>query len=250
MLAQSSMVALLLLACGGSPAGPGTPPPAPPPPPVAGAMRVLMVGNSLTSTGDVPYLVAEMAAQAGEPRPVVHSVTYANFSLEDHWQGGGARNLLRTGAYDVLVMQQGPSTAPASADHLLEWSGRWADEARGVGTRPALYAVWPPDGGDLNAGITHYTNAAAAKGAALFPVSHAWRIAWQATPAPALYGPDRFHQGPDGAWLAALVICAMLFDRPVADFPNILPNQISPAMAATLRTAASQAVAQFGRPGN
>ena len=250
MLSRYSVVALLLLACGGSPSGPGTPPPPPPPPPVDGAMRVLLIGNSLTSTGDVPYLIAEMAALAGEPRPVVHSVAYANFSLEDHWQGGGALNLLRTGDYDVLVMQQGPSTAPASADHLLEWSGRWVDEARGLGTRPAIYAVWPPEGGDQDAGITNYTNAAAAKGAGLFPVSHAWRIEWQATPKPALYGPDRFHQGPDGAWLAALVICAMLFDRPAADFPNVLPNQISSTTAATLRSAATQAVAQFGLPGN
>lgn len=206
-----------------------------------------MIGNSLTYTWDVPGLVAEMAARSGAPRPHVQSFAYANYALEDHWENGPALGALRSGRYHVLVMQQGPSTLPSSYGYLLDWSGRWADEARRVGTRPALYAVWPPDGGDLDAGITNYTSAAAINAAGLFPVSHAWRLAWQGTPRPELYGPDRFHQGPDGAWLAALIIVAMIYDRPVTDFPNIMPDRIPPDIEAVLRAAATTAIAYHGR---
>lgn len=205
-----------------------------------------MIGNSLTYTWNVPELVAEMAARAGEPRPVIRAVTYPDFSLEDHWNGGEALELLRTGRFDVIVMQQGPSTMAASQANLLEWSRRWVDEARRVGTRSALYAVWPPKGGDLDAAIASYLNAAVATGSALLPVSHAWRLAWQDTQRPPLHGPDNFHPGPDGAWLAALVIVAMLFDRPVADFANILPERIGAESERVLRSAATAAITTHG----
>lgn len=246
---------LALLACAGSPAGPGggpdipPPPPAPPPPPPPGnQLRVLMLGNSLTYTWDVPGLVAEMAAQAGLVRPHIRSIAEPNFALEDHWEAGAALGTLRAGKYHVVVMQQGPSTLASSGDHLRQWARRWADEARTHGTSPAVYAVWPPAGGNLDAGITHYTLAATESGAALFPVAQAWRLAWADYPRPALYGPDQFHQGPDGAWLAALVIVAMLYDRPVSDFANVMADRIPQEIETVLRRAAKEAIRLYGRP--
>lgn len=250
MCCRLAPIFLVLLACAGTPTVPGTDPDVPPPtaPTPDGALRVLMIGNSLTYTWDVPGLVAEMAARAGLPRPQIRSIAEPNAALEDHWEAGTALGALRTGAYDVIVMQQGPSTLASSGAHLREWIRRWSDEARQRGTTPAVYAVWPPAGGNLDAGIAHYTEAATTSGAALFPVAQAWRLAWQDHPRPMLYGPDQFHQGPDGAWLAALVIVAMLHDRPVSSFANLLTDRIPAETEAVLRRAATEAIRQYGRP--
>jgi hypothetical protein len=208
-----------------------------------------MLGNSLTFSWDVPGLLAQMAAAAGELRPVVTAITGPLATLESHWTSGRGLGPLRTGTYDVLIMQQIPPDNPDAYGFLLEWSGIWADEARRFPTRPFIYAVWPPEGGELDVAITNSTLAANAKSMGLLPVAHAFRIAAQASPAPPIYGLDGYNPSPHGAWLAALVMCAMLFDRPVADFPNVLTDRISPAEEAILRSAATQAVAQFGLPG-
>lgn len=238
---------LLLGGCGNTSPTDQSPPP--PPPPAPGALQVLMLGNSLTYSWGIPGLIADMAAQAGEPRPRVTAVTGPFASLESHWTGGAGLGPLRTGDYDVLIMQQIPPDNDNSYAFLLDWSGVWADEARSVATRPFIYAVWPPEGGALDAAITNSTRAANAKSMGLLPVAHAFRIAARATQVPPVYGLDGYNPGPHGAWLAALVMCAMLFERPVADFPNVLTDRITPAEEAILRSAAAQAVAQFGLPG-
>jgi hypothetical protein len=239
---------LLIGGCGGS--SPTEPAPPPPPPPPPGTLQVLMLGNSLTYSWDIPGLLADMAAGAGELRPVVTAITGPFASLESHWTSGAGLGPLRTGTYDVLIMQQIPPDNDDAYGFLLDWSSIWADEARRFPTRPFIYAVWPPEGGALDVAITNSTRAANAKSMGMFPVAHAFRIAAQASPAPPIYGLDGYNPSPHGAWLAALVMCAMLFDRPVADFPNVLTDRITAAEATVLRAAAAQAVAQFGLPGN
>ncbi len=249
MSCRTSLAFLVLAAtaCSGTATTPQPTPPPPPPPP--GTLQVLFLGNSLTYTWDIPGMVATMAAAAGELRPVATSVTGPTATLESHWVSGVGLGPLRSGRYDVVVMQQFPPDNPNAADDLFDWSGRWADEARQQQVRPFIYAVWPPEGGALDIAITNSTAAANAKSMGLFPVAQAFRIAAAATPSPRLYGNDGYNPGPDGAWLAALVLTSMLYERSVADFPNVLADRITPADEAVLRAAASQAIAQFGLPG-
>lgn len=246
MLRIATVAAAALLACS---AGPGvvTPPPPPPPPPASATIRLFFIGNSLTFSYNIPGLVKEMITTASGNEPLVVSSTYANYALEDHWNGGSARSLIKAQPLDRVIMQQGPSTLPESGVELTKWSKTWSDEARRYGIRPGIYVVWPPKGGNLDAGIANHEAAATAANAALYPVGEAWREAWIVDPALPLYGPDQFHPGPHGSWLAALIISAMVLDRPVADFPNLFPTEISATQAETMRAAASKAIALYGR---
>ncbi|MEP6590854.1 MAG: hypothetical protein ABJC19_06710 [Gemmatimonadota bacterium] len=237
---RSLTAALLVFGCASSPTSPTAPPP-------VGAARVLFLGNSLTYTWDVPALVKAMADAAGRADLTVKSVTYDSYALEDHWSFGTGKGELQSGAYDFVVMQQGPSTLASSGINLTQWASTWSDEARRVGTQPGLYVVWPPAGGNLDAGIANYESAASSAKAALYPVGEAWREAWRRDPTMPLYGPDQFHPGQHGAWLAALVIVAVVLDRPVADFPNTFPVQITPIQEQRLREAATLAIARYAR---
>ena len=207
-------------------------------------LRVLFVGNSLTATNDLPATVAGLAADAGR-RPVeTRMVAPGGVSLEEHWRSTGARQALEDGPWDAVVLQQGPSTLPASRAHLRTWTRRWADEVRAQGARPALLGAWPEaERRDaFPVAIASHAGAATASEATLLPVAAAWRAAWRRDPGLELYGPDGFHPSELGTQLAALVVYAGLTG---AD-PEKLPLEVDVDIAPVLRAAAAEALAATG----
>jgi hypothetical protein len=204
-------------------------------------LRVLFVGNSLTATNDLPGRVAGLAAAAGK-RLEYEEITFGGFSLEDHWNQGDARAAIATGGWDVVIMQQGPSALPESQVDLRLWAVRFADEARAVGTRPALLTVWPENyrRPALSDVIVSYRSAAEAAGAQLFPAGEAWHAAWDCNARLPLYGPDGFHPSALGTYAAALVVYGRLFKAPLLDAS--LRRGVKPKTARLLQAAAARAL--------
>jgi len=195
-------------------------------------LRVLFVGNSLTAANDLPALVHALAAVSAGPAIETGAVTPGGYALEDHWANGEARRALDSGDWDVVVLQQGPSSLPDSRANLVEWSKRWADDARAHGVRPALLTVWPEQyraSYALPDVIRSYRAAALESGALLLPAGAAWRLAQQKTPKLRLYGPDGFHPSPLGSYLAAIVVYAGL----TGHVPAGLPAALGDARAST-----------------
>ena len=219
----------VLLGCAS--AGAADPPP----------LRVLFVGNSLTQWNDLPGRVAGLAAATG--RQLEHGeVIFGGFSLEDHWHQGDARAAIATGHWNVVIMQQGPSALPESQVDLRLWATRFADEARAVGTRPALLTVWPesyrrPALSDV---IVSYRGAADAAGAQLFPAGEAWHAAWDCNARLKLYGPDGFHPSALGTYVAALVVYGRLFKAPLLEAS--LRRGLNPKTARLSQAAAARSL--------
>jgi hypothetical protein len=220
----------------------------PPPPPVAGGgQRLLFVGNSLTYTWNVPQLVRTLAVAAGKTSPVIVARTTANYALEDHWNEGTVQRDLREGDYDVVIVQQGPSTLTSSGDHLTQWVRAFSIAATAAGTRVGVFAIAAPMGADFEAGIANYRAAADLSATAFYPASQAWLDAWQLNEAIPLYGADGFHPSRHGAALGAMVIAALIFEIDPATMPNLFPEFISETEIAQLRLAADQAIRRDGR---
>jgi len=240
--------ALLALACAsvGDVVTPGPILPGPPPP-TGGGLRLLFVGNSLTYTNNVPSLVRQLAVAAGKGTPVVISRTAGNAGLEDHWLEGTVRSDLKNGDYDVMIMQQGPSTLAASGENLTHWSRIFAAEAVKYGTRPGLYAVAAPVGGNYEGGMANYRAAAEATQSAFYPASYAWKLAWDEEPRLGFYGQDGFHPSAAGAFMSAMVIAAVVFEIDPASMPNLIPGSITEADVAVMRRAVAKAVLEQGR---
>lgn len=196
---------------------------------VAAPLRVLFLGNSLTAGNDVPGLVQAMAQLQGVDLQfsAVHPGGYA---IEDHWRDGH-QALLRTGDYDVLVLQQGPSTLPESQAHLRQWTITWAAEARRFGTRPALYMIWPvrTQANGFALVSQSYRNAADAADAVVFPAGEAWQAALRADPSVRLYSNDDLHALPAGSFLAAMVIARGLVSLDPARVPASVHGLTIPA---------------------
>ena len=209
---------------------------------------VLFVGNSLTYANDLPEMVRALALASGETLRV-GMVANPDWSLEDHWNGGGARSAIRRG-WDVVVLQQGPSSLPESRALLIDYTRRFAGEIRAAGATPALYAVWPSlsRSGDFDRASESYRLAAADVGGTLLPAGEAWRAAWRVDPALALYSPDGLHPSVAGTYVAALVIYARLRNRSPVGSPSTLTLRsgavvrIDPAQAEVLQHAAEAAI--------
>lgn len=230
------VLALLLGGCGSGTA------------PVEGVLRVLFIGNSLTYTNDLPVLVAQLAASTGGAVTLdVRDVSQSGFALEDHWNLPATMDVLNQGGWDVVVLQQGPSSLPESQANLRQWSTTFAERVRALGGRPALYMVWPESTrlAAFDAVRDSYRAAAEAAGAELYPAGEAWRAAWRADPDLPFYGPDGFHPSTLGSYLAALTIFHGLARRPVVGLPA--PG-FDPQVAALLQRAAEEASAAFGIP--
>jgi hypothetical protein len=207
---------------------------------------VLFIGNSLTYINDLPAMVAALAAANGQPALTTKMVAFADFGLPDHWdegQQGEARTAIREG-WDVVVMQQGPSSRPENRAILVDYAKRFAEEIRAAGGHPALYAVWPAEENiaDLHRAAAAYAEAARAVDGLLMPVSVAWQLAWQRDPCLALYS-DGLHASPAGTLLAALVIYQQLYGAA----PSVVPSEIAAVPNAgltVLQAAATDAAVQ------
>lgn len=227
------LLALALAACSAAdPADPGP----------GDGFNVLFVGNSLTATNDLPGVVAALVPSLdGEP---VHvgTLAFPNVSLEDHWALGHAGAEIATGRWDVVVMQQGPSSLPENQARLATWVGRFAEHARAQGARPAVLMVWPPEGDDarFEAVVSGYAAAAADSDALLFPAGAAWRLARDAGVDP--YGPDRFHPSAAGTYLAALTVAGGLTGASTVGLPAL---GLDAAMARALQAHADAALAAY-----
>ena len=168
-------------------------------------LRVLFVGNSLTYTNDLPAMFARIGALDGR-RIVTGTAASPNFSLEDHLVSKETAKAL-AGAWDVVVLQQGPSSLDSSRRGLIRDTRAIAGRIRAVGNaRIALLMAWPDRSrlAALERVAESYRLAAEAVGGTFLPAGLVLGSALRKDARPPLLLEDGFHPGPAGTWLAAL----------------------------------------------
>ncbi|MBK8232107.1 MAG: SGNH/GDSL hydrolase family protein [Candidatus Eisenbacteria bacterium] len=212
--------------------------------------RVLFLGNSLTYTNDLPGMVEALALASGIAIET-DEITTGGYGLIDHWNIPARREAVRTGNYDVVILQQGPSSLPESRDLLREWTVQWEPDIRAGGARPGLYAVWPDDTRlfAFPAVSESYRLAAEDVDGLFFPAGDGWLETWKQRPDAALYGPDGFHPSLAGSYVAAVTILAVLAQR---DATTLSPDlaaigggaaPLDSTLAATIRSAVQTVLA-------
>ena len=174
----------------------------------AGGYQVLFIGNSLTYANDLPGTVAALANSVGDTIRV-RSVALPDFALIDHVNGGSnAVDVIRSQKWSMVVLQQGPSTLPLNRDTLVLATQKFDPFIKAAGARTGTFMTWPASDrlDDFPRVLGSSQLAAHTVGGVLLPVGQAWVAAWAKDPQLALYGPDGYHPGESGTYLAALVI--------------------------------------------
>ena len=220
-LRRSLVASVLVAAFASMPAGAAEPAPS----------RVLFVGNSYLTTNNLPLRASQLAGQRGQ---ALDAVMHArpDFSLADHLRDRTVLDARGT-PWDWVVLQQGPSSLPASGDDLVASARAMALRLQGRPTRIALFAAWPAaDRADASLqGEANYRRAAEAIGACLLPVAAAWRLARADAAMPRLYQADRLHPSRSGTRLAALVVLRGLLGRAPADGEDAMERIVTAAYA-------------------
>ncbi len=220
--------------------------------------RVLFLGNSLTYSNDLPEMVRVLALAAGT-RWDITAVVVPGVGLEDHFRSATVQRLLTEKHWDIVVLQQGPTTLASSRAHLRTWTAEFGALIERAGGRPALYEVWPDSNwsgarflADFDRVRDSYALAAQDVAGIFLPAGEAWRMAWETDPRLPLYGGDSFHPSAMGTYLAALTIVGRLANRSVEGLPGSLRAsdgrmlvQISAAQALALQKAADRAIQSF-----
>ena len=226
-----------------------------PDPDPSATTRILFVGNSLTYFNDLPDMVKALADSAGIAGVQTAQVAKPDYSLEDHWGDGQARNVIGKGGWHFVVMQQGPSAVLANRANLRQWAATFADLIVSKAGVPAMYQVWPDQANfsDFDASAESYRLAAQDINGLFLAAGNAWRAAWARDAALPLYGPDGFHPSVSGSYVAALTIFGGVFHRSVVGLPRGLrvasgSFQLDAAAALALQQAADEVNAPLIHP--
>ena len=166
--------------------------------------RILFIGNSLTSTNNLPRIVKERYAELGI---IISTRTIAppGYGLEDHWNVGTIQLLINSNYYDYVIIQQGPSSQEYGRESLIEYGGRIAELCNNNDTKLAFLMVWPSITyyHTFDGVITNYSDAATLSNAILIPVGRNWKYYIDQTGDYSYYGSDNFHPSIKGSEKAA-----------------------------------------------
>ncbi|MGH2899300.1 MAG: hypothetical protein ACRDMZ_11545, partial [Solirubrobacteraceae bacterium] len=137
------------------------------------------------------------------------------FSIGDHMANGQAQAAIRSRRWELVVLQQGPSTLAESRVSLIQDATAITRIIREAGAEPALLAVWPLPGQRQEDVTASYRAAAEAVHGRLIRAGDAWQAALVRDSSFVFTVEDGFHPSPLGSHLAALVVhCALYGSLP------------------------------------
>lgn len=176
--------------------------------------QVLFIGNSLTYTNDLPDLVRREAASEGI-KVKTKMLAFPNYAIEDHWNDGEVQKLLKTGRYDFLIVQQGPSSQQEGRKMLLESGALLKKLCEQSETELVYFMVWPSRQYyyTFDGVIKNHEDAAELNKAVLCPVGKVWKDHFDETSDFSYYGMDGFHPSLRGSQVAAEVITETIFRK-------------------------------------
>ena len=193
-------------------------------------LRVLFVGNSLTSANSMPALVHQLAA--GDPgAPAIFAVRYTapGWRLKRASRDDGLAALLEDVRWNVVVLQEQsliPSLSPYERDREMSPFARdLVSKIRASLARPMLFMTWGYEKGDrenvpedtftaMQARLAEgYSDQAAKLSVPVAPVGVAWAEALRRDPELELWEDDGKHPSRLGSYLTACVLYAILSKR-------------------------------------
>ena len=176
--------------------------------------RVLMVGNSLTYTNNLPALLRAVGASQGA---TIITETYAapGGSLAERWRDGHAADALRARKFDVVVLQEmggklagclsTPDQRKAPCAASVHAYTEFASLAKAGGARTLVFNTWGPDDrwqGKLNRSARMVAEKTSGK---VFNAAGALRALRKANPEVTLF-PDGTHPSTQASLMLALAL--------------------------------------------
>jgi hypothetical protein len=200
--------------------------------------RILFLGNSHTSTNDVPAMVAGQLRSGGF---ATKTEMVFGAHLDDLEPMETVREKIDKGGWTHVVLQG----AMISSSHKYEYSQEkvvsLAKRVVAAGAVPLYFAEWPRRGWDESDYIVqHYDASRREAGGEIVPVCYAWDSARKGDSGLDMWQADGNHAALSGSFLAACTI-AYWIAGPGATL-TFAPQGLEPGVASRLRQVANACV--------
>ncbi len=202
-----------------TPAQPAGPTPKPPALTPTIPKKILFIGNSSTYWNKgLDFLFEELAGSANLSQVIeADAVTVPAAPLSSLWEYSNAREVIGTGAYDVVVLQEDLPVTDVNTFH--EYARKFDAEIKEVDSALVLLMAWPYEriGSVTTEDIDQaHRTIQTELGIAIAPVALAWQRAMEERPDLDMYRPDREHPSIFGSYLAVNVVFAtVLVESPI-----------------------------------
>lgn len=175
--------------------------------------NIMFIGNSFTDlNGGLDRVLKGLA-----PNSKVKRISPGGYTLQDHWQSADALEEIRSGDWDVVVLQDQSQNPVVNYFNFYEYAGKLDQEIKNAGAETVLFMTWErPD--SVQFGVTtqalsnSYTVVGNALEAKVAPVGIAFSAARQQRPDIQLLIDDG-HPTAQGTYLVACVFFGVIFGQ-------------------------------------
>ena len=208
-------------------------------------LKVLFIGNSYTTTNDLPGTLAALVKASGlQPTLVVDQHCVGGHTLQQHWDEGAALKKIQSDDWDFVVLQEQSQTALAAygqQEKFFPYSKEFVREIKARQSIPLFYMTWkrPDTPFPAEGWIDSYVQITKLTKSEVAPAGIAYERAKLAIPGWNPYADPGGHPTPAGTYLTACVFYCQLFDRDPVGLPPLL---IPAAEATILQNCAREAV--------
>ena len=177
------------------------------------AKKILFVGNSYTDFNKgLDYQLLKFAPGSDAER-----ISPGGYTLQNHWEDTNTLQAIRSGEWDVVVLQEQSQTPVTNYKAFAEYAQKLDAEIKAAGAETILFMTWErPD--SVQHGVTtkqlsnNYTYLGQQLGIKVAPVGLAFAKALRERPDLLLYSEDG-HPTPQGTYLAAAVFYGVIYDQ-------------------------------------
>jgi hypothetical protein len=175
--------------------------------------RVLFIGNSFTFyNGGIDAQLKGLA-----PTVTTGAIVAGGYTLQNHWNAGGAVREIRSGHWDHVVLQEQSQTPVIAGALFARYAAAFDTEIRAAGGKTVLLMTWQrPDSVRYRVTTAYlaaaYTQTGASIGAEVAPAGLAFAAALWERPGLILNNEDG-HPTPAGTYLAACVLYGTIYGR-------------------------------------
>jgi hypothetical protein len=217
-------------------------------------LKVLFIGNSLTSQNNLPGMLKALCEQSTPPIKLeTAQVTQGGYTFEKHWDGGKAQQKIREGGWDVVVLQENSAGPVQKSESMLKYARLFDAEVKKVNAKAVLYMTWAlqKSPADQDTITKTYDELGKELGDTVVPVGIARLKAVEGDPTINFYVKDGKHPTPAGTYLAACSFYVALTGHSPKGLPNKIVDSssakktlvdITPEQAAYLQKVAEETV--------
>lgn len=208
--------------------------------------NLLFMGNSHTSSHNLPQLVAKLL-KAGVPNAKVDTELASGYHfLDERLQHKASTSLLSEGHWSHVILQAQKYSTTGRYFYPTDAAEEWIRRINAKKARAIMFPEWPRRGNKEEGARIHQLHLSIAKAepACVAPIGLAWELALQQNPKLRLHANDGNHSTLDGAFLTALVLYGTISQQDPAALADISSIKLSGEIQAQLRQAASVTLGQ------